>query len=365
MDMNAAVENRATDEIEIDLFAELQLFKQLIRKNWLWISLLSILGAGAGYYYASIQKPQYSAKYTFSVKLSEMSGVSAMSGLASLIGGGSGGADPYAKIIALAGSEKIVGKALYNVAEVGGKKEMLINHFIQLEGLQQQWSKDSTLQKVKFKPILYSIERLSYGERKALFAILGQIVGEEDAIAKGVLSREYDKKTGLINLTVTHWDEEFSIALSRSIYQELIDFYTYDSFDNMSLNVRNVKNKVDSIRNALYATQMAAAKKSDQALGLIMREDQVEQKSLNIKEQMLIAMLGEAQKNYETLSMMQRSSKPDFTLIREPFSPLTPKLKSKILFSIGPLFLIAFGSIAFLRIRLLMKSYFSPRLSHA
>jgi len=27
-----------------------------------------------------------------------------------------------------------------------------------------------------------------------------------------------------------------------------------------------------------------------------MREDQVEQKSLNIKEQMLIAMLGEAQK---------------------------------------------------------------------
>ncbi|MEY4307893.1 MAG: hypothetical protein RL422_96 [Bacteroidota bacterium] len=364
--MNAAVENRATDEIEIDLFAELQLFKQLIRKNWLWISLLSILGAGAGYYYASIQKPQYSAKYNFSVKLSEMSGVSAMSGLASLIGGGSGGADPYAKIIALAGSEKIVGKALFNVTEVDGKKEMLINHFIRLEKLKQKWEKDSTLQKVdKFKPDLYSIEHLNYGERKALFAILSQIVGGEDATSQGVLAREYDKKTGLINLTVNHWNEEFAIALSRSIYQELVEFYTYDSFDNMSLNVRNVKNKVDSIRNALYATQMAAAKKSDQALGLIMREDQVEQKSLNIKEQMLIAMLGEAQKNYETLSMMQRSSKPDFTLIREPFSPLTPKLKSKILFSIGPLFLIAFGSLAFLRIHLLMKSFFSPRMSHA
>jgi hypothetical protein len=364
MDMNAAVENRATDEIEIDLFAELQLFKQLIRKNWLWISLLSILGSGAGYYYASIQKPQYSAKYNFSVKLSEMSGVSAMSGLASLIGGGSGGADPYAKIIALAGSEKIIGKALFNVTEVDGKKDMLINHFIRLEGMQQKWSKDSTLQKVKFKPILYSIERLSYGERKALFAILGQIVGGEEATAQGVLAREYDKKTGLINLTVTHWDEEFAIALSRSIYQELIDFYTYDSFDNMSLNVRNVKNKVDSIRSALYATQMAAAKKSDQALGLILREDQVAQKSLNIKEQMLIAMLGEAQKNYETLTMMQRSSKPDFTLIREPFSPLTPKVKNKILFSIGPLILIAFGSVAFLRIRLLMKSFFRPKISH-
>lgn len=362
--MNAVVENRESDEIEIDLFAELQLFKQLIRKNWVWIAVLSIVGAGAGYYYASKQKPQYTAKHLFSVKLSEMSGAGAISGLASLIGGGGGGADPYAKIIALAGSEKITGKALYNVTEVGGKKEMLINHFIQLEEFQQKWSKDSTLQKVKFKPALYSIERLNYGERKALFAILGQIVEGEDASAAGILVREYDKKTGLINLSVTHWNEEFAIALSRSIYQELIDFYTYDSFDNMSLNVRNVKNKVDSIRNALYATQMAAAKKSDQALGLIMREDQVEQKSLNIKEQMLIVMLGEAQKNYETLSMMQRSSKPDFTLISEPFSPIKPKLKSKILFSIGPLFFIALGSIALLRIRLLMKSFLSPKKNY-
>ena len=48
MNMNAAVENRAPDEIEIDLFAELQLLKQLIRKNWLWIALLSMLGAAAG-----------------------------------------------------------------------------------------------------------------------------------------------------------------------------------------------------------------------------------------------------------------------------------------------------------------------------
>ncbi|MCZ2490103.1 hypothetical protein [Aquirufa antheringensis] len=362
--MNAAEENKASDEIEIDLFAELQLFKQLIRKNWLWIAILSLLGAGTGYYYVSKQKPQYTAKYQFSVKLSEMSGAGAMSGLASLIGGGGGGADPYAKIIALAGSEKIIGKALYNVTEVGGKKEMLINHFIQLEGLPQKWSKDSTLQHVKFKPVLYSLERLNYGQRKALFSILGQVVGGEDATAQGVLAREYDKKTGLINLTVTHWNEEFAIALSRSIYQELIDFYIYDSFDNMSLNVRNVKNKLDSIRHALYSTQLAAAKKSDQALGLIMREDQVEQKSLNIKEQMLIAMLGEAQKNYETLTMMQRSSKPDFTLIREPFSPITPKLKSKLLFSIGPFFFIAFGSIVLLRLRLLMKSFLSPKKTH-
>jgi hypothetical protein len=287
-----------------------------------------------------------------------MSGAGAISGLASLIGGGGGGADPYAKIIELVGSEKIIGKALYNVVQVGGKKEMLINHFIQLEELSKKWENDSTLRKVKFKPTLYSIENLNYGERKALFAILGLIVGGDDAAAQGVLVREYDKKTGLINLSAAYWNEEFAIALSRSVYQELVDFYTYDSFDNMSLNVRNVKNKLDSIRSVLYATQMAAARKSDQALGLIMREDQVEQKSLSIKEQMLIAMMGEAQKNYETLSMMQRSSKPDFTLIKEPYSPLTPKIKSRLLFVVGPLVLIPFLLLVFLRIKLVLNSIF-------
>jgi hypothetical protein len=358
MDMNAAEENRATDEIEIDLFAELQLFQKLIRKNIIWIAILSLLGAGVGLYYVSNQKAQYTAKYKFSVKLSEMSGAGAMSGLASLIGGGGGGADPYAKIIELAGSEKIIGKALYNVVQVGAKKGMLINHFIELEGLKGKWKNDSTLRQVKFKPSFYSIEKLTYGERKAIFLIFGQIVGGEDATSQGVLAREYDKKTGLIVLSVTHWNEEFAIALSRSIYQELVDFYTYDSFDNMSINVRNVKSKLDSIRTALYSTQMASAKKSDQALGLIMREDQVEQKSLNIKEQMLIAMLGEAQKNYETLSMMQRSSKPDFTLIKEPYSPLTPKIKSRLLFVVGPLVLIPFLLLVFLRIKLVLNSIF-------
>jgi hypothetical protein len=41
MNMNPE-EKRETDEIEIDLFAELQLFKQLIRKNFIWIMLVII-----------------------------------------------------------------------------------------------------------------------------------------------------------------------------------------------------------------------------------------------------------------------------------------------------------------------------------
>ncbi len=342
----------SSDEIEIDLVAEFILIKNLIKKNFIWILLLGLLGAAGGYFYAKSQKPIYAAKYKFTVKLTDMSGgMGALSGIASLMGTG-GGADPFAKIIALAGAEQIVGKALFTPAQVNGKQDLLINHFIQLEKLNEGWHQDSVLHKISsFKPAVYEVKALSYAERKALFQIIGIVVGEES-----ILQRDYDKKTGIISLQLNYWNEDFAIALSQAVYQELVNFHTFDSYDKISFNLRNVKNKLDSIRNALLTAQMSSAKKSDQTLGLIMQEDQVAQKSLNIRENMLIAMLGEAQKNYETLFLMQQSTKPNFTIINEPYSPITPSRKNKILFALVPFFLLIVGSIFLLRIRIFLAN---------
>jgi hypothetical protein len=288
------------------------------------------------------------------------SGIGALSGIASLMGTGGGVVDPFAKIIELAGSERIVGKALFTPAQVNGKQDLLINHFMALEELKKEWIEDSTLREVRaFKPAVYNVQNLTYSERMALFIIISKLVGGEEDNSTALLQRSYDKKTGIISLQANHWNEDFAIALSQAVYQELVDFHTFDSYDKMSLNVRNVKNKVDSIRNALLTAQMSSAKKSDQTLGLVMQEDQVAQKSLNIRENMLIVMLGEAQKNYETLVLMQQSTKPNFTIIKEPFSPITPSKKSKIKFALTSFFLLIVGSIFLLRIRIFLAKLFT------
>jgi hypothetical protein len=357
MNLEQSTQQESSDEIEIDLVAEFILIKNLIKKNFIWILLLGLLGAAGGYFYAKSQKAVYAARFKFTVKLTDMSGgMSALSGIASLMGTG-GGADPFAKIIELAGAERIVGKALFTPAQVNGKQDLLINHFMALEELKKEWIEDSTLREVRaFKPAVYNVQNLTYSERMALFIIISKLVGGEEDNSTALLQRSYDKKTGIISLQANHWNEDFAIALSQAVYQELVDFHTFDSYDKMSLNVRNVKNKVDSIRNALLTAQMSSAKKSDQTLGLVMQEDQVAQKSLNIRENMLIVMLGEAQKNYETLVLMQQSTKPNFTIIKEPFSPITPSKKSKILFALAPFFLLIVGSIFLLRIRIFLAN---------
>ena len=354
MNPEKSTQDLANQEIEIDLMAEFLLLMNVVKKNYLWILLLSILGGAAGFIYVNIQKPLYSAKYKFIVKFNDGGGaaLSGLSGIASLMGTGGGMVDPYAKIIELAGSERIVGKALFYPARIDGKQDLLINHFIELEELKKDWQEDSTLSQVnRFNPAIYNVKKLSYPDRKALFNVISIMSGGEENTSKALIQHQYDKKTGIISINVKHWNEEFAIALSSAVYQELVDFHTMESFDKMSSNVSNVKNKVDSIRSALLSTQMSSAKKSDQTLGLIMQEDQVAKKNLSIRENMLVVMLGEAQKNYETLTLMQQSTKPNFNIIKEPFSPLNPEQKNKIVFAILGFFSTLFFVVAFFRVR--------------
>jgi uncharacterized protein involved in exopolysaccharide biosynthesis len=103
----------------------------------------------------------------------------------------------------------------------------------------------------------------------------------------------------------------------------------------------------------LYAVQRTAAVQSDQALGVLLQQDRVENKSMAIKEQMLTVMYAEAQKNFQTYQTTQSMNKPIFSLIEEPFSPIEAKKTSKLLFAI--LFALGSGFITLVFIRLRIK----------
>jgi hypothetical protein len=67
-------------------------------------------------------------------------------------------------------------------------------------------------------------------------------------------------------------------------------------------------------------------------------------------------MYGEAQKNLEALSFMEFTSKPIFTIIDEPITPIKPFEKNIILFTLLGSVVVAFLSLIFVRIRLYLSS---------
>lgn len=329
------------------LISEIIILTKIAKRNLPLFFVLTIIGGIIGYYYSVRVAPIYKADLKFVMK-SDANGItSSISSLSSMLGGSSSAnQSPLDRIMELITSEKIVGNALLRNVSIDRKEDLLINHFIKHEQLKTKWQKDSLLAKIVFnKNSKY--DNLSLGQRKAIKIITKLVTGSEN-ITGGIISKKYERKSGVIVLTAQYENEIFAIELVNSIYKELINFYIDQTVYTTNNNVQILTKKVDSIKSELNATQRRYAQNLDQSLGLLLQKDKVENKSLAIKEQMLIAMFAEAQKNLETLRFMEASTIPSFAIIDQPYSPIEPirmnKLKSTLIgvfsFSVGLLILL-------------------------
>jgi uncharacterized protein involved in exopolysaccharide biosynthesis len=334
-----------------DIFAELRLWRQLVwRKSWIILPIALAFGA-LGYYYAKSKKPVYTAELKFILK-SDNSANSALSGLSSLLGSStSASATSLERIIELVGAEKVVIDVLFTKNKIGQKEDFIINQIYQQFQFQKTWKKDSVLKNFKPFSLKKPIEEMSIVERKALKRMIAYLLGKEKT--KGIISKSFDKKSGVISLTTTSYSENLSIAITEQIYQTFVRFYINEASVSSNQNVDMLRRKVDSIRNELYAVQRSAAVQSDQALGVLLQQDRVNNKTLAVKEQMLTVMYAEAQKNFQVYQTSQSMNKPIFSIIEEPFSPIEAKKTSKLLFAL--LFAFGFGFLTLVIIRLRIK----------
>ena len=345
-------QEQQAEEISLkDILAELRLwFRIAWRKSWLILPIALAFGT-VGCYYAKSKKPVYTAQLKFILK-SDNSASSALSGLSSLLGSStSASSSSLERIIELVGSEKVVIDVLFTKNKIGQQEDFIINQLYQQFQFKKAWQKDSVLKNFKLFSIKKPIEEMSLVQRKALKRMITYLVGK-----KGIISKSFDKKSGIISLNTSSFSENLSIAITEQIYQTFVRFYINEASLTSNQNVDMLRRKVDSIRNELYAVQRTAAVQSDQALGVLLQQDRVENKSMAIKEQMLTVMYAEAQKNFQTYQTTQSMNKPIFSLIEEPFSPIEAKKTSKLLFAL----LFAMGSgfitLVFIRLRIKIKN---------
>jgi uncharacterized protein involved in exopolysaccharide biosynthesis len=319
-----------------DLIRLLMTWKEVFVKNVFKILFAGIIGGSIGFAYAYLDTPKYNAQLKFVMRSDPSSGLSSgLAGLSSILGTGTGpggSGSGLERVIELIGSDRIIGNAILTKAEVNGKQDLLINHYIALQGYRKKWEKDSVLKKVNYPNGIQFVD-LEFPQRKAIKMIIGSLIGKDNT--SRLIGKSFDKKSGVVTLAVTYKSEDFSIALTNAIYKEVIEFYSDQSLAATSNNVQVLNKKADSIRRELDATRRAFAKNSDHALGLLLQEDKVENKSLSFKENMLSLMYAEVQKNLETLKYIEASSIPSFSIIDQPYSPIRPSQKSKIVFSMA------------------------------
>jgi uncharacterized protein involved in exopolysaccharide biosynthesis len=336
------------DEISLkELIKIVQSWFGLLWKNIMLITFFGFLGAGLGFFLAFNNKPTYKAESKFVLKEGGPSGLSSSLGsLGSLLGSPMGSS--LDRTVAVIGTEKIIGKVLLTNWIINNQKDLVINHFIRLNQLANQWREDTILAKAQFNTTDTIPESFNLPQRKAYKEVMAALMGE-----KGIVGKTFDKKTSIVSLEVTFKDENFAIEVNKLIFEQIKNFINDQASKTASLNISILTKKVDSIQRELNAVRRELARKTDQSIGLFLNEDKVDLKSLMVKEQVLLAIYGEAQKNLETVSFMSQSASnaPSITLLDRPFSPITPIKKSKQLFTLAGFFLASFFTFGFVLIR--------------
>jgi uncharacterized protein involved in exopolysaccharide biosynthesis len=339
-----------------DLIRILKTCKEVFVNNIFKILFAGVIGGTIGFAYAYFDTPKYNAQLKFVMRSDPGSGVSSsLAGLSSILGTGTGpggSGSGLERVIELIGSDRMIGNAILTEAEINGKQDLLVNHYISLQGYRKQWLKDSVLKKVNY-PNGIQFADLEFPQRKAIKIIIGSLIGKDNS--SKIIGKSFDKKSGVVTLAVTYKNEDFSIALTNAIYKEVIEFYSDQSLAATSNNVQVLTQKADSIKRELDVTRRAFAKNSDQALGLLLQEDKLDNKSLSFKENMLSLMYAEVQKNLETLKYIEASSMPSFSIIDQPYSPIRPTKTSKMIFSLIGTFLVGIFSFVFFLCRKWLK----------
>lgn len=232
-------------------------------KKWL-ILLFAITGAVLGFLYAKSKEPLYTASTSFVLESSGGAGsgrLGAYAGIASAFGidlGAAGGLFEGENILELYRSRNMISGALLKEAVFNGKKQLLIDRYIEFNKLKDSWVETSKLKNISFRADnLYPNASIQLLHDSVMSAIVKTI----DKTQLGVFKK--DKKLNIIYVTITSPDELFAKALNEALVQRVNQFYIDTRTKKALSNVAILQEKADSVRRMMTGAIYTASGISD------------------------------------------------------------------------------------------------------
>lgn len=339
----------------------LEWFRYLLLK-WKVVLLTGILGGIFGFAYAYFKDPVYTATCTFVLDegksgggLSQYAGLAAMAGI-NIGGGASDGLFQGDNIMELYKSRRMLEKTLLSYGEFDGKKDLLINRYIKINRLREEWAKTRELQDLSFD---IPAEKFTRINDSVITTIVGDINNRYLTIAKP------DKKLSIIQVDVKSKDEAFAKNFNDAVVANVNRFYvetkTKKSMDNLSI----LQRQADSVRSVLNASIGGAASEIDanpnanMALQILRVPSQRKQ----IDVQANTAIYAEVVKNLEIARMSARQDIPLIQVVDQPIYPLRSLKRNPVVVGLAIGFLFSFMTMVFFILKLLWENVFDNEVN--
>ena len=322
-DTNSSPDQFQADELTLKelVFKAREHYKE-IKRNWKIVAIFVTFGLLIQVYRVLTFKKYYNATVTFMVN--DAKGPS-MGGVLGQLGGLMGDKEEKLdKILELARSRKMIGKALFQKGTINGKEDFYANHLIEIEELRDWWieqKEDTILNGFNFKED--KIAKFTNVENSALQKVYKQIVGGEN-IKEPLYGASSSKKTGILTFSIKTRSEALSLQLSDAFFKSLSNYYVESSTRKEQETYNILKTKKDSIERILNNNDVVSAQREDQSNSLLYSIDKVPAKRYSRNNVILTALYGEIVKNSEMADYALKSSTPFVTIIDEPIPPLKP-----------------------------------------
>jgi len=313
-----------------------------LRSKWLIILIGCIIGVVLGYLYASYKKPKYVAASTFALEDANGGGsLGQMAGLASMVGieigsSGNGGVFQGDNLIELYKSRTMIQQSLLSEADFDGKKQLLIDRYLDFNNLKAKWPQHPILKNINFR--VNKDARLS----RAQDSILGEVVKE---IGKNnLVVTKPDKKLSILKVQVTSKDELFSKAFDDEIVKNVNEFYVQTKTKKSLQNVAILQHQTDSVKRALNGALAGMASLTDANPNANPARQilKVPSQRRQVDAQANTAILTELVKNLEMSKVSQRKEMPLIQMIDAPVLPLTKLATTKTQGMVSGFFLAGF-----------------------
>lgn len=321
------------DEISVrELISKLKFAIKYIKSKRVILIWFSILGAIIGITYSFVSAPEYKAVSTFVLEENGHSGglgLGQYSSLASLagidIGGGSEkGLFQGDNILELYKSRLMIEKTLLTTVQIGDKKQLLIDRYIQSNKTWFPWKKRDDIDTMNFNG-----NPKSFSRKKD--SIVRDIV---KYFNKNILTvTKPDKKLSIINVEIKFKDEIFAQLFNQTLVQTVNNFYVQTQTMKTFQSVQVLQHQADSVRNILNNSlgKVAASTDANPNPNPTLHSLQVPYQKKQIDVQANGAIYSEIVKNLELSKISLRQETPLIQLIDEPIIPLEVEKTGKIL----------------------------------
>jgi len=320
-----------------------------IKLKWKIVLIVGILGAVLGLAYAFIKKPTYKAVCTFVLEEGSKSGaLGQYAGLASIagidIGGsGSGGIFQGDNIIELYKSRLMLQKTLLSEVNISGKKQLLIDRYIDFNKLRKLWKEKDHIDTISFNGNPANFNR-------AQDSIIANMV---EAFNKKILTvNKLDKKLNIIVVEVLSEDEIFAKDFNLKLVENVNSFYSVTKTKKSNQNVNVLQHQADSVKmvldNAISGVASAIDANPNANPQLLTLKVTSQRKQVDV--QASTAVYAEIIKNLELAKISLRQDVPLIQIVDEPVLPLyktkVGKLKGIIVGGLLGVFLTALFLLA-------------------